>query len=498
VPSLLSISPDAVSAASLSPPRIPTPPPSQDPPQPFADLLNTGASVSANTLAAPTSAEQHTQAPANNGNPISSGTAGTTTTTSSAKPTPTATPSPSASPTPSSANPTPATSAKAGNSNAAPANQNGAPVAGAANTNDLSQPATAATAVENDGTPTAPGAKKAASDDADTDSGATTAAGAAANPSSPLAAAIVVNSAGDLTPAAPIASGAAAAIGAQSRARPQASMSHLAGTDTETADEPAAAKTGTSAGAAAARPATPDPSASQSATPAGSALTGANSAGFTLPQPGADGPSGDQTNVQATTAIAHADSTESNSTGSSDSAPTTGAAKTAGTDVPNLGIAVANTVAGQTTVATRGASAAGTVSISALPITIAAHAKAGSNQFDIRLDPPELGRIDVRLDVDSNGLVTSHVTADRPETLTLLQNQQPQLERALEQAGLKTADNGLQFSLRDQSFTGQNNNGGAAQPSTPQLVVHDPDLAPIETRQIYARASLGGGIDIRV
>jgi hypothetical protein len=56
----------------------------------------------------------------------------------------------------------------------------------------------------------------------------------------------------------------------------------------------------------------------------------------------------------------------------------------------------------------------------------------------------------------------------------------------------------MQFSLRDQSFSGQNNNGGNAQPSLPQFAVHDPDLAPIETRQIYARASLGGGVDIRV
>jgi flagellar hook-length control protein FliK len=119
-------------------------------------------------------------------------------------------------------------------------------------------------------------------------------------------------------------------------------------------------------------------------------------------------------------------------------------------------------------------------------------------QFDIRLDPPELGRIDVRLGVDSNGQVTSHVTADRPETLSLLQSQQPQLERALEQAGLKTADNGLQFSLRDQSFTGQNNSGGGAQSNAPQLVIPDADLSPVATTQIYSRLSPRGGIDIRV
>ena len=140
------------------------------------------------------------------------------------------------------------------------------------------------------------------------------------------------------------------------------------------------------------------------------------------------------------------------------------------------------------------------VSIAGLPIAIAARAQSGSNQFDIRLDPPELGRIDVRLDVYLSGQVTSHITADRPETLTLLQSQQPQLERALEQAGLKTADNGLQFSLRDQSFAGQNGaGGGGTQPNpTQQLVVPDAGLAPVETTQIYSRVNLGGGIDIRV
>ncbi len=96
--------------------------------------------------------------------------------------------------------------------------------------------------------------------------------------------------------------------------------------------------------------------------------------------------------------------------------------------------------------------------------------------------------------------MTSHVTVDRPETLTLLQSQQPQLERALEQAGLKTADNGLQFSLRDQSFAGQNNNGGGAQPNpAPQLVIPDAELSPVETTQLYSRINLGGGgVDIRV
>ena len=103
----------------------------------------------------------------------------------------------------------------------------------------------------------------------------------------------------------------------------------------------------------------------------------------------------------------------------------------------------------------------------------------------------------MRLDVDGSGQVTSHVTVDRPDTLQLLQSQQPQLQHALEQAGLKTADNGLQFTLRDHSFAGQNGNGGSQQ-NAAQLVVPDADLPSVETTQIYSRMNLGSGIDIRV
>lgn len=175
------------------------------------------------------------------------------------------------------------------------------------------------------------------------------------------------------------------------------------------------------------------------------------------------------------------------------------AVKSAGANLPAFALVADNTTTTQTAAATSAAAPAAAVSIAGLPIAIAARAQAGSNQFDIRLDPPELGRIDVRLSVDGSGQVTSHVTADRPETLTLLQSQQPQLERALEQAGLKTADNGLQFSLRDQSFAGQNGSSGNAQPNpTQQLVIPDSDLSPIETTQIYSRLGLGRGLDITV
>jgi flagellar hook-length control protein FliK len=174
------------------------------------------------------------------------------------------------------------------------------------------------------------------------------------------------------------------------------------------------------------------------------------------------------------------------------------AAKATTEGLPNFGI-VANQTAPTAAAAAPGIAAAATVPIAGLAVAIASRAQAGSSQFDIRLDPPELGRIDVRLDVGRDGQVTSHVTVDRADTLQLLQNQQPQLERALEQAGLKTADNGLQFTLRDQSFAGQNGgSGGGAQPSPAQLVIPDADQPVIQATQIYSRAGLGSGVDIRV
>src|SRR5204862_2068436 len=91
------------------------------------------------------------------------------------------------------------------------------------------------------------------------------------------------------------------------------------------------------------------------------------------------------------------------------------------------------------------------VPLSGLAVEIAASAKNGMSRFEIRLDPADLGRIDVRIDVNRNGQVTSHLTVEKPETLSMLRLDAPQLQRQLDDAGFKTSDGGLQFSLRDQS-----------------------------------------------
>ena len=136
------------------------------------------------------------------------------------------------------------------------------------------------------------------------------------------------------------------------------------------------------------------------------------------------------------------------------------------------------------------------VPLSGVAIEITGKALEGKNRFEIRLDPPELGRIEVRLDVDRDGNVTSRLTVDRPETLDLLRRDAAGLERALQDAGLKTANNGLQFSLRDQSMNEQQ---AGTPPGSAVLVAKDDNLPSVDViPQTYRLAGQGGGLDIRV
>lgn len=86
--------------------------------------------------------------------------------------------------------------------------------------------------------------------------------------------------------------------------------------------------------------------------------------------------------------------------------------------------------------------------IAALAVTIAAKSQEGAKHFEIRLDPPEMGRIDVHLSVDDTGKAQAHLSAEKPQTLTLLKNDSGNLERALKDAGLNLGNNALNFSLR--------------------------------------------------
>ncbi|HEY4942846.1 MAG TPA: flagellar hook-length control protein FliK [Rhizomicrobium sp.] len=91
-----------------------------------------------------------------------------------------------------------------------------------------------------------------------------------------------------------------------------------------------------------------------------------------------------------------------------------------------------------------------TPDINSLAFNIATRSEGGARHFDIRLDPAELGRVDVRLTVDDAGKAQATLSVEKPQTLALLQKDQGHLERALKDAGLDLSQNGLNFSLKGQ------------------------------------------------
>jgi flagellar hook-length control protein FliK len=219
------------------------------------------------------------------------------------------------------------------------------------------------------------------------------------------------------------------------------------------------------------------------------------------PAAGADGTDAAKAEVAANAASAAAPAAH-------DHAPITTTAHTP-TDAVDAGTQVTGTIQPQLPTAAATAAPAGSLSVTAatnapvplsgLALEIAASAKSGKSSFEIRLDPADLGRIDVRIDVDRNGQVTSHLTVEKPETLSMLRQDAPQLQRALDDAGFKTGDSGLQFSLRDQSSSGQNS-GNETGRNAQRLVISSEDTIPATVAgQTYGRMlGSSSGVDIRV
>lgn len=94
---------------------------------------------------------------------------------------------------------------------------------------------------------------------------------------------------------------------------------------------------------------------------------------------------------------------------------------------------------------------------------MSASAKDGGGKVTIRLSPEELGKVDIRMEISKDGLVRAVVAVDRPETLELLQRDAKGLERVLQDAGLQTDGDSLEFDLRggnDQADDADDGAGG--------------------------------------
>ena len=85
------------------------------------------------------------------------------------------------------------------------------------------------------------------------------------------------------------------------------------------------------------------------------------------------------------------------------------------------------------------------------------NAKSGNDQMTLQLHPADLGQVNIKLDISSDGKVSGTVTASNPATLDMLSKDSRSLERSLQDAGFQADPGSLQFGLGNQSgnHTGQ-------------------------------------------
>lgn len=92
---------------------------------------------------------------------------------------------------------------------------------------------------------------------------------------------------------------------------------------------------------------------------------------------------------------------------------------------------------------------AGVETTAMLSAQIVRRLEARSTRFDMVLTPAHLGRVDVRMEVDSDGQLTARLAFDNPAAAAELRGRADELRRQLEAAGFQISDNSLEFAERD-------------------------------------------------
>jgi flagellar hook-length control protein FliK len=138
--------------------------------------------------------------------------------------------------------------------------------------------------------------------------------------------------------------------------------------------------------------------------------------------------------------------------------------------------------------------------VAALPASIAIKALSGSNHFDIRLNPEELGRINVSLEIDQDGTIRASIAAERPEALQLIVREARALEQAFDQAGFRRDEGALNFSLSDRQSSPQDQGNSQSKPQVTRFFVEgESELPPSLAALVNANAIRADGrLDVRI
>jgi len=100
----------------------------------------------------------------------------------------------------------------------------------------------------------------------------------------------------------------------------------------------------------------------------------------------------------------------------------------------------------------------GAETVSKFAARLAMRAVSGATKFEMRLDPPQLGRIEVKIAMTSDNRVQAVMIVENPEVLQDLQKGADSLRKALMREGFDLGSNDLEFQLSQE-------NNGSEQPT---------------------------------
>ena len=92
---------------------------------------------------------------------------------------------------------------------------------------------------------------------------------------------------------------------------------------------------------------------------------------------------------------------------------------------------------------------------------VMARLQSGATQFTLRLDPVDLGRVEVKMTFDAQGRIGLHIEAEQGAALDALAREVRVLERAFSDIGLRISEDGIRFSLKSGGHDGQERGQGS-------------------------------------
>lgn len=85
--------------------------------------------------------------------------------------------------------------------------------------------------------------------------------------------------------------------------------------------------------------------------------------------------------------------------------------------------------------------------------------KGDTTDIKLRLDPPDLGRLEIKLQFDGSGKLKTFIAVEKPETYLMLQRDAQILERSLQDAGVET-DGAISFEMFQEGEQEFSHDGG--------------------------------------